>query len=354
MSYTPINITGADVTASGTQTVTNANVIKINGTSVPATPTAGQTLVATSGTVATWELLPVTSLATGSTTQVLLMDGSIPTWTTLSQDATVNATGVITVVSAHGNFQVNGNLIVVGTTTLENNTTAENLGITGNLAQFDGYVQLNGNQASFIETTGVASSLTITAAAASTWSVGGAAQTLTIDTSGILDLGISTATSVSIGKTGSTLALQGVVISGTAPSAGYTLIATSGVAAAWTAPSGDITLAGDVTGLANANTVKTMQGLQTRAEAANYTVNTSGTDFIIFANSSGGILTITLPATPATGSSYIIKDSTGSASTHNITVSGNGNNVDSAATYVINVNYASVNVVFNGTIWNII
>ena len=53
--------------------------------------------------------------------------------------------------------------------------------------------------------------------------------------------------------------LQGVVISGT-PSAGYVLEATSSSAASWQAPSGDITLAGDVTGVATSNTVVQLTG----------------------------------------------------------------------------------------------
>ena len=44
--------------------------------------------------------LPVTNLAAGTTTQVLLMDGSTPTWTTLSGGATVSATGVVTLSSS--------------------------------------------------------------------------------------------------------------------------------------------------------------------------------------------------------------------------------------------------------------
>ena len=42
--------------------------------------------------------------------------------------------------------------------------------------------------------------------------------------------------------------------------------------------------------------------------------------------------TMTLPSSPLGGESYEIKDSTGSAATYNITVSGNGKNIDGNST----------------------
>lgn len=65
-------------------------------------------------------------------------------------------------------------------------------------------------------------------------------------------------------------------------------------------------------------------------------------------------ITVTLMASPIMGQTYRIADITGSAMTHNITIVGNGHNIDGASTKVINVNYGSVDLVFTGTIWKVV
>jgi len=68
-----------------------------------------------------------------------------------------------------------------------------------------------------------------------------------------------------------------------------------------------------------------------------------------------GAQTTTLEASPATGRTLTIKDISGLAGSNNITISGNGNNIDGASTYVINANYGSVTLVYNGsTGWSVI
>lgn len=51
--------------------------------------------------------------------------------------------------------------------------------------------------------------------------------------------------------------------------------------------------------------------------------------------------TITLPASPDDEEFHYVKDASGGAGTNNITVSGNGHNIDGAASFVINTNYGS-------------
>jgi hypothetical protein len=97
-----------------------------------------------------------------------------------------------------------------------------------------------------------------------------------------------------------------------------------------------------------------LTGIQTKTAA--YTIAVS--DCIIFvdtASASGGV-TLQLPNSLATGQIYYIKDSTGSASTKNITLSGtvSGVNIDGATTSVINVNYGSLQVIYNGSQWSIL
>src|ERR1017187_9603948 len=71
-----------------------------------------------------------------------------------------------------------------------------------------------------------------------------------------------------------------VTVSGAAPTAGMVIAATSGTAAAWAdVGSGTITLSGDVTGAANANTVVKVNGIAVSAtppSAGNQLIATSG------------------------------------------------------------------------------
>ncbi len=65
---------------------------------------------------------------------------------------------------------------------------------------------------------------------------------------------------------------------------------------------------------------------------------------------SGG--TLNLPSSGAfQGQMLIIKDEGGNALSANIIVSANGTTIDGASTYVLNENYASVTVYWNGSAW---
>lgn len=59
----------------------------------------------------------------------------------------------------------------------------------------------------------------------------------------------------------------------------------------------------------------------------------------------------TLPVSPIPWEQHIISDCSGNASTNPITVSGNGNNIDGAASYTLGSNYQSISVQWTGTIW---
>lgn len=81
--------------------------------------------------------------------------------------------------------------------------------------------------------------------------------------------------------------------------------------------------------------------------------NILASDFNILVNT-GTAITVNLPAGPATGDTYRIKDSTGTASTNNITISGNGNNIEGVSSKTINVNYDKLMVLFNSVEWIIL
>ena len=84
-----------------------------------------------------------------------------------------------------------------------------------------------------------------------------------------------------------------------------------------------------------------------------YPYTTLITDYVILVNTSTA-RTINLIASPVTGTTYRIKDATGSGATNNITITPNSGNIDGSGTFVINSNYASVDVVYSGTQWNIL
>ncbi len=72
-------------------------------------------------------------------------------------------------------------------------------------------------------------------------------------------------------------------------------------------------------------------------------------------DSSGAPITVQFPNAPTTGKVYVVKDRTGSAGTNNITVTtvGGAVNIDGATTFVMNTNYESVNLIFNGTSYEV-
>jgi hypothetical protein len=75
------------------------------------------------------------------------------------------------------------------------------------------------------------------------------------------------------------------------------------------------------------------------------------TDSIIGETSTAAPYTITMPlaAGIVAGQSWTIKDESGGAATNNITISGNGANIDNSPTFVININFGAVTIYFNGT-----
>ena len=74
-------------------------------------------------------------------------------------------------------------------------------------------------------------------------------------------------------------------------------------------------------------------------------------DYYISVDTSAAAHTINLPNSPGTNRVFIIKDQTGNAAAHNISITTPGGAVlfDGSATYKIANNYGSIQVVFNGT-----
>ena len=74
----------------------------------------------------------------------------------------------------------------------------------------------------------------------------------------------------------------------------------------------------------------------------------------IFVDCSISPITITLPQFPFISEVHNIKDINGHATINNITINGNGHNIDNEISYIINTDFQSISIVFNGTSWSIV
>jgi hypothetical protein len=77
-------------------------------------------------------------------------------------------------------------------------------------------------------------------------------------------------------------------------------------------------------------------------------------DDVVITSGLGGSMQLTLPAAPATGQQFTLKDGDGVANTKNHIIGGNGKNIDGGATAVIVNPFTSLTVAYNGTQWSII
>lgn len=84
-----------------------------------------------------------------------------------------------------------------------------------------------------------------------------------------------------------------------------------------------------------------------------YTVLTS--DYYLSCDVSMGVLVLDLPDAPDTGSVWIVKDSTGSSNTNNITVTTVGGvvTIDGDTSRVISTDFASLQFIFNGSAYEV-
>lgn len=114
---------------------------------------------------------------------------------------------------------------------------------------------------------------------------------------------------------------------------GISLTNASGVA-------GNTTISANTVGVAYTNVTHAMSP---------YTV--LSTDEYLSVDCSGGTVTLNFPNTPTALRTWIVKDRTGSASSHNITLTtpGASDTFDGGTTYVMNSNYAAVQLLANSS-----
>lgn len=102
------------------------------------------------------------------------------------------------------------------------------------------------------------------------------------------------------------------------------------------------------TGVFSAPKVSTALRLPVSTKTTTYQI--VATDYMICGNTTSAGFTVTLPSSPSTGDSYCIKQV---AAVNTLTVSGNGKNIDGAASVGITIQYMAITVVYNGTEWSI-
>lgn len=88
--------------------------------------------------------------------------------------------------------------------------------------------------------------------------------------------------------------------------------------------------------------------------ATSVTITATNIPQVIICNTTSGVITVNLPASGLiSGLEILIKD-TGNANVNNITVNGNGVNIDNAPTFIINTSSGFVRIITNGSKWFIV
>ena len=106
---------------------------------------------------------------------------------------------------------------------------------------------------------------------------------------------------------------------------------------------------------ASDGTVKTVSGailgdknnIYAKTTITSNTILSTGSSYVILVSHAGLSLTVTLPSTPLNGQAFKLKDITGNALTFPITVDGNGNLIDGAASGMINTDYGAIEIMID-------
>jgi hypothetical protein len=166
-------------------------------------------------------------------------------------------------------------------------------------------------------------------------------------------------TSLSPSTAGFVLTSNGVGADPTFQAAGSNLTITGDSGGALSPTAGNWNILGGANGpnivTTGAASTLTIRGdILTYVQPGAYPYTVLSTDYYIAVDSSVA-RTINLPNAPTSHKSYVIKDRVGSAGTNNITVTtpGGAVTIDGATTFTINSNFGSINVIFNGTSYEV-
>ncbi len=96
------------------------------------------------------------------------------------------------------------------------------------------------------------------------------------------------------------------------------------------------------------------QKINTRVVTAAGAITITSADYLVVVNKASGAATVVNLPAGVTNTVFIIKDGKGDALVNNITLTPASGNIDGSSTYVLNTNYSSATIVYNGTEWSII
>jgi hypothetical protein len=184
-------------------------------------------------------------------------------------------------------------------------------------------------------------------------------------TSGSLATGFTTVT-VPLGGTGEVSFTQYGLLYGNGTSGlGVTSALTDGeivIGSSIGAPAAAALIAGANISITNGHNTITIAALSgsdvvsyTGITNANTPYTALSTDYYISCDVTAGVITVKLPDGPSTGRTFVIKDKVGLAATSNITITTvtGTDTIDGATTFIMNTAYESVNLIFNGTNYEI-
>jgi len=195
-------------------------------------------------------------------------------------------------------------------------------------------------------------------------------STLTIDTKGDIATSYPTQSGTAVPSAGALTINGSGVISTSGAGSTVTIAASGAVASSFitnpatgtaTPSSGILTFAGaggtvvsaagSTVTITSTDNVITYTGVNHAASA--YTVLAA--DDYISCDVTAGVISILLPNTTTTGRTLVIKDKVGLAATSNITVTtvGGAVNIDGATSFVMNTAYEAINVIWNGSSYEI-
>lgn len=365
------------LTANSTGVITVANL----GTGVVHADSSGNLTSSTivDADVSATAAIAVSKLANGTAGQFLIENAAAtsPAWTSIDNDisASVSTPGALTVNAISGGVSSvvtvtnpiglgTGTVATSGSIRAANNTTviaARDSGNTKNISLIGttsgGSVVFgdgtNATNVNFSIPSGNLVQFQSAGNNALTYTLRDSGTTLVAFAATVTAATINQASTSTNSATGALMTIQAQNATGTTTTGGG-LTLTSGTG---TTVAGNLTLQSGGTTIAQLTPNKfiTAKGLRVAVTASQTTTyQVLVTDYIIQADSTSAGFTITLPASPTTGDTYIIKDIGGVAVTNNITISGNGNNIDTTSTYTMNINNQSITVVYGSSKWLII
>jgi len=152
---------------------------------------------------------------------------------------------------------------------------------------------------------------------------------------------------------GQTLTLRAQDSTGTS-SRGGNIVLSSGLGP--TDGSIDLEISGTIVGILNSNRFYKSVGdnNNTRVVSSNYSMNDNDQVILILGETSNVTVILPNPSGLAVGDVFSVKDASGLANTYTLTVSGGGFNIDGNTTYILNNQFESIDIIFNGSYFNII